>query len=452
MAIIQGTTGADILTTTEASDTFLGSRGGDTFVFTGVFGDDTIVFGPDRYKSRILFLDDIDPANVRLLCDGTTLYIVVDGHGSITLDSHLIAVTVHLVELADGTTIDLRGGLTLTGAGPGELQYGTAFDDVMRGNGGPDQLHGRDGNDTLEGGKHDDHLNGGSGIDTAVYSAAVDHRVSLLATGEQQATGEGDDSLVSIENLTGGSRSDLFTGDGQANRLDGRSGRDTLLGGGGNDTLLGGDGKDLMLGGEGNDLFSGGRGSDTVQFVTANEVDVDLRFAGAQDTGEGLDRFISIENLRSGTGADRLVGNGSANGLWGGASSDLLDGQGGKDSLTGGTGGDDLFGGRGADDFVYRALADSTHAPAGRDTIFDFSQAEDDRLDLRAIDADIDEDGNQAFHFIGGAAFSGEAGELRSRTSPAGTVVSGDVDGDGDADFAIHFDDKIAITAADFRL
>lgn len=133
MAIIQGTTGADILTTTEASDTFLGSRGGDTFVFTGVFGDDTIVFGPDRYKSRILFLDDIDPANVRLLCDGTTLYIVVDGHGSITLDLHLIAVTVHLVELADGTTIDLRGGLTLTGAGPGELQYGTAFDDVMRG-------------------------------------------------------------------------------------------------------------------------------------------------------------------------------------------------------------------------------------------------------------------------------------------------------------------------------
>lgn len=451
MTIIKGTSGADILTTTEDSDTFLGLRGGDTFVFTGIFGNDIIVFDPDRYTSRILLLDDIDPADVRFLNDGTNLVIVIDGHGIITLDVHYLSVTVDLLEFADGTTIDLRGGLTFTGGNPGELLFGTAFDDVMRGNGGPDELHARGGNDTLEGGKDDDYLNGGDGIDTAVYGAAVDHRISLLTT-DQQTTGEGSDWLVSIENLTGGSKSDVFTGNSQANRLDGKGGNDTLFGGGGHDTLVGGDGNDLMLGGGGNDLFSGGRGTDTVQFATSNEVDVDLRLTGAQDTGEGFDRFLSIENLKSGTGADRLIGNAVANAFWGGASSDLLDGQGGNDTLTGGSGGDDLFGGRGADVFVYRALADSTNAPAGRDTIFDFSKAENDSLDLRGIDADIDADGNQGFHFIGGAAFSGGAGELRSKTGSGGTIVTGDVDGDGEADFAIHLDDRVTLTAEDFRL
>ena len=45
--------------------------------------------------------------------------------------------------------------------------------------------------------------------------------------------------------------------------------------------------------------------------------------------------------------------------------------------------------------------------------------------------------GNQAFAFIGAAAFTGAAGQLRSYTSGGSNFVAGDVNGDGIADFTI---------------
>lgn len=60
-------------------------------------------------------------------------------------------------------------------------------------------------------------------------------------------------------------------------------------------------------------------------------------------------------------------------------------------------------------------------------------ESEDDVIDLRSIDADTGRSGNNAFTFIGKSAFSGEAGELRY----SGTIISGDVNGDGRADFEI---------------
>ena len=49
------------------------------------------------------------------------------------------------------------------------------------------------------------------------------------------------------------------------------------------------------------------------------------------------------------------------------------------------------------------------------------------------MDADTGRPGDQGFAFLGGAAFSGDAGELRF----AGGVLAGDVDGDRAADFEI---------------
>jgi hypothetical protein len=47
--------------------------------------------------------------------------------------------------------------------------------------------------------------------------------------------------------------------------------------------------------------------------------------------------------------------------------------------------------------------------------------------------------GNQAFSWIGGGAFSGTAGELRTFASGGYAWIEGDTNGDGSADFAIAF-------------
>lgn len=62
---------------------------------------------------------------------------------------------------------------------------------------------------------------------------------------------EGNDTLSSIENVTGTSRADSITGNGVSNTLRGVGGNDSLLGGG-NDTMNGGTGTDTCNGGDGN--------------------------------------------------------------------------------------------------------------------------------------------------------------------------------------------------------
>jgi hypothetical protein len=85
------------------------------------------------------------------------------------------------------------------------------------------------------------------------------------------------------------------------------------------------------------------------------------------------------------------------------------------------------------------------------DTVLDFSHAQGDRLDLSIIDANDTLAGNQAFTFIGGAAFSGDAtGQLRY-DSVAG-IVYASTDADADAEFAIALSGQPALVAADFIL
>ncbi|MDF3607130.1 hypothetical protein PE067_13900 [Paracoccus sp. DMF-8] len=190
----------------------------------------------------------------------------------------------------------------------------------------------------------------------------------------------------------------------------GGAGNDTLLGGAGNDTLNGGAGNDALNGGIGTDRMAGGAGNDTLSGGAGN----DTLFGGA--------------------GADRILG---------GA---------GDDRIIGGLGADNLFGGTGRDVFVFNDITESRAVAGGRDTIFDFSIAEGDRIDLRGIDANTGLAGDQAFAFVGTTAFSGTAGELRYQIANGDTFVYGDVNGDGRADFAIMLDDLLALTRAQFLL
>lgn len=152
------------------------------------------------------------------------------------------------------------------------------------------------------------------------------------------------------------------------------------------------------------------------------------------------------ELLIGGGGNDSIVGQAGDDELQGGLGHDSLYGGLGDDLLVGGSGGDKLMGREGAD--VFSFLAPSSSPLSGRlDVIGDF-QRSIDRIDLSEMDADQTTADEQSFSFIGQEAFSGEVGELRF----AGGLLSGDVDGDGRADFLIGLSGVVALAQADLVL
>ena len=150
--------------------------------------------------------------------------------------------------------------------------------------------------------------------------------------------------------------------------------------------------------------------------------------------------------LTTGDGADVLHGGAGNDQLNGGGGHDVLYGDAGADSLRGGLGNDALTGGSGADVFIFATIAE-TGTAGGHDVITDFIVGSD-RIDLAGIDANANLAGNQAFHFIGSAGFSSTAGELHY----AGGMISGDVNGDGVADFTIEVGALSGLTLNDFIL
>jgi serralysin len=267
-----------------------------------------------------------------------------------------------------------------------------------------------------------------------------------------------------IENAIGGSGADSLTGNAAAN---------TLSGGAGADTLSGGDGADKLDGGTGNDILAGGLGNDRYVVDSAGDTitgEIGFSLGGGIDTVESfLDWTLgtNLEVLRlqgsanlNGYGnaaPESLVGNPGANTLDGGGGNDILNAKAGDDTLIGGTGRDTMVGDGGSDTFVYTSFADSYAGPATRDFLNGFTHGED-RIDLSAIDANPFNSGDQAFQFIGNAAFTGagsnSAGELRTFTFGGGNfnIVQADWNGDGTPEMEIFVNLTDTMSASDFIL
>jgi Ca2+-binding RTX toxin-like protein len=138
-------------------------------------------------------------------------------------------------------------------------------------------------------------------------------------------------------------------------------------------------------------------------------------------------------------------------GLW----ADRLEGFAGNDKITGRLDADKLYGGAGADAFIYTRTLDSFGDADDRssmDTIFDFSSRQKDKIDLRKIDANETQGGNQAFKWIGTADFHEQAGELRFERVAGGVYVETDADGDGIGDLTVFLKGISAVSKGDFYL
>lgn len=273
---------------------------------------------------------------------------------------------------------------------------------------------------------------------------------------------------VTIESLFGGKGSDTLVGNDALNRIFGGDGNDRIYGYGGNDRLSGGKGNDIISGGDGNDLikagddfgddrYVGGPGNDLVTYAGAKAgVTVDLALGKGDGTAAGLgtDTISGVERITGGAYNDTILGDANDNILSGNGGADVIDGRDGNDILRGGVGIDRLTGGAGADRFVFeRVIEFGGTSPTACDVITDFSHAQGDCIVLSPIDANTLTPGvNDAFTFIGAAAFHGVAGELRAAASGSNTLLSGDVNGDGLADFAVLLLGTVTLSKGDFIL
>lgn len=137
-----------------------------------------------------------------------------------------------------------------------------------------------------------------------------------------------------------------------------------------------------------------------------------------------------VVTVKATAGADTLIGHAEHDLFYGRNGADFLDGGAGSDTLVGGGGSDTLTGGGGKDVFRFDSISDSTVGAADR--ITDLTNA--DKIDLSRIDANINIDGDQAFHVVD--HFTGAAGELMIKYSAGNdqTVIKLDINGDGVAD------------------
>ncbi len=299
----RGLGGDDIISGYNGNDTLLGDEGNDTIY--GANGKDVIDGGPG---------DD-------LLAGGNgddTMYGAT-GNDTVSYDGDLPVEVSLLTGIATGDGTDTLFDI--------ENIIGSTKDDILTGN--------NDEDNTISGGEGDDIINGLSGNDTASYVSA-DSAVNVsLVSGAVNSGGDGNDTLISIENLIGSEHNDTLKGD---------AGSNTLIGGVGSDTLTGGVG-----GGEADYFYytSLSEGGDIITDFDSNSDK--FKFINDSNGGDFCSdaTFATVSTPYDGSGADlgvsaAFVYDDVLNKLWYDSNGDGADG---KTLIATISGGDDVVSG-----------------------------------------------------------------------------------------------------------
>jgi Ca2+-binding RTX toxin-like protein len=396
---LYGGAGNDILIGGAGIDNLYGGAGADTFVFASLSDFSTVKYNPDRiwdFSSAEGDRIDLSAIDANSLLAGRQAFVFL-GTG---------AFTRHAGEL-DYTVNTAKNYVTVSGDINGDGVADFSFDVL--------------GTQSLS-------INDFVAVNPAGPHVSVVTKSLAISSSAVTA----DASTTDISNTVYGTSGDdkLYSGTGVA----------TLYGGAGDDTYY-------VESATAKIVEQANGGTDSVMTSTLSSYTLGANVEKLFYLGTG--NFHGIGNDLD----NRLAGGSGDNILEGGAGSDLITGGAGNDILIGGTGGDDLYGGTGADKFVFTSIDD--FGAAGRlDIIYDFSSAEGDKIDLTGVDANSNVAGDQAFTFLGTGAFTKHAGELRSAYDAVNdqSLVLGDVNGDGVADFSFWVKHVSGFTASDFNL
>ncbi|HYW14845.1 MAG TPA: tandem-95 repeat protein, partial [Allosphingosinicella sp.] len=392
---LMGDSGDNVITGTPQGDVFVVSQGGDDTV-SGLGADDAFYFG-----GALTAADNVDGG-----AGSDTIVLQGDYSGGLTLDGSVVNIerismlagtntafgdpgtnlydydlTTHDSNFAAGLQVVINGSSLLAGE---DFRFdGSAETDAKF---------------VILGGRGTDDLTGGAGNDIFFF-----HINGHFGEGDTVDGGAGYDGLFLRGNYTID-----FTQPGYAGALTGL--------------------ENLTVSGASDERYARGGGTEFDYSITWDD---DLLAAGQSITINGS--TLQSEESLSFNGSDESNGRFS---IFGGAGNDVLTGGAGADLISGGLRGDTLTGGAGNDIFRYSSTGDSNSTE--RDGIQDFNSG--DVIDLSRIDANETVDGNQAFAFVGSAAFSGTAGELRFENISLGGpiwLVQGDTNGDGVSDFEV---------------
>ena len=350
---------------------------------------------------------------------------VIDGGGGIN--------TVSFYYAPSGVTVDLHDG-TATGTGNDTLiniqnVIGSDYDDTFISDSG---------NHVFDGGF--------AGYDTVSYAYANSGVTVDLDAGTK--TGDGNDTLINIENVTGSAHNDVFFGipgidnilDGgggintvdyshdvagvtvdlsMGTATDGAAGTDTLVniqnvvGSAYDDTITGDSNDNVIVGGSGNDIIDGGGGTNTIDYShDPAGVTVDLSMGTATDGWTGSDTLSNIQIVIGSHYDDSITGDGTSTvsyetassgvtvdlsmGTATGDGSDTLSGIANvtgsaySDLITGDSNDNVLYGNGGNDSLTGNAGADTflfkgATALTGVTTIADFNTTDGDKIDIADV-------------------------------------------------------------------
>jgi hemolysin type calcium-binding protein len=267
---------AAVLGPAAVSQASTASTAAGTLTFTATPGFDNDVTVAD--SAGYVISDPAEPVTAGAGCSQTTANFVTCTTPGVN------SIRLNLDDGNDSTTVTSNQNVVI---------YGGAGNDTLRGGAQGDQLYGEDGNDSLNGGLGPDLQDGGNDFDSVTYAGRTNAvRVDLdggwddgEVTGVFPFTGEFDNVMPNVEEVTGGSGNDNFIGSPGANVFHGGDGADTMNGAAGDDTLYGDDGNDTLDGGYGTDTVDGGLADDSLM---------------TRDSGV-------LDHVTCGDGADSLV-------------------------------------------------------------------------------------------------------------------------------------------------
>jgi len=403
--------GVDIITGGgNGSNIIIGGAAGD--IITGGTGDD-VILGDGGTVTRD---GGMQVLKVRTIDDATGGIDEIDGFSGNDL----------ILGGAEGDRISAKFGNNIILGDAGEINLNNAnSNDIFTTSpdvGGEDTITGGgDGSNVIIGGAMGDVITGGIGNDTILGDngrvvRGADNVVTRVVTGDEEGITGGDDTITSNAGtnvILGGVGSDTIRAPGGDNIILGDNGEVNLNSVfndvlttqpdiGGVDNITGGTGSNIILGGAKGDLITGGYGNDTIlgdNIILGDNGEVNLNSA-SNDVFTTEPDIGGVDIITGGSGSNIILGGARGDTITGGIGRDVILGDNGRvfrdthntvervETTDSAIGGADTIRAGGNDDIVLGgADRDDIHGNGGEDILLGDNGIVDASLDS---DPDID--------------------------------------------------------------